>query len=73
MDKYINLLFIKLSQRYKVTIVTIMSYNEEYNRTTKNFKLVIDNKENTKKPIERQSLDFRGKRDLIQAMIKWGE
>jgi len=70
-DKYINILFIKLSQKYKVNIITIMSYNEEYNRTTRNIKLVIDNKPNTKKLIKRQSLDFRSKRDLIQAMMKW--
>lgn len=71
MDKYINILFIKLSQKYKVNIITIMSYNEEYNRTTRSIKLVIDNKPNTKKLIKRQSLDFRSKRDLIQAMMKW--
>ena len=71
MDKYINILFIKLSQKYKVNIITIMSYNEEYSRVTRNFKLSIDNKPNTKKPIKRQSLDFRSKRDLIQVMIKW--
>lgn len=71
MDKYINILFIKLSQKYKVNIITIMSYNEEYNRTTRSIKLVIDNKPKTKKPIERKSLDFRSKRDLIQEMIKW--
>lgn len=71
MDKYINALFIKLSQKYKVNIITIMSYNEEYKRTTRNFKLIIDNKKNTKAPIKRQSLDFSSKIYLIQEMMKW--
>jgi len=70
-DKYINLLFTNMSQKYKVNIISIISYNEEYKRITRNFKLVIDNKPKSKKLIERQSLDFRNKRDLIQEMMKW--
>jgi len=71
MDKYINLLFIKLSQKYKVNIIIMMNYNEEYKRVTRNFKLIMSNKKNCKYKIEKQNLDFRSKRDLIQAMMKW--
>jgi hypothetical protein len=70
MDKYINILFIKLSQKYKVTIITIMSYNNKYKRANKTYKLVIDSK---KKKIERISLDFTSKRALVLEMMKWAE
>jgi hypothetical protein len=68
LDKYINILFIKLSQKYKVNIITIMSYNNKYKRTNKTYKLVIDSK---KKKIERVSLDFTSKRALVLEMMKW--
>jgi hypothetical protein len=70
MDKYINILFIKLSQKYKVTIITIMSYNNKYKRANKTYKLVIDSK---KKKIERMSLDFTSKRALVMEMMKWAD
>lgn len=68
MDKYINQLFIKLSQYYKVSIITVMSYNDTYSRTTRNHKLVINSKV---KKIERISLDFTSKKALVLEMMKW--
>lgn len=70
MDRYINILFLKLSQTYKVTIITIMSYNNKYKRANKSYKLVIDSK---RKKIKRISLDFTSKRALIEEMMKWAD
>ncbi len=70
MDKYINILFIKLSKKYKVTIITIMSYNKKYKRANKTYKLVIDNK-GKRKSIERFSEDYTSKRSLVLEMMKW--
>lgn len=70
MDKYINILFIQLSQKYKVNIITIMSYNNKYKRVNKTYKLVIDSK---RKKIERVSLDFTSKRALVLEMMRWVE
>lgn len=72
MDKYINMLFIQLSQKYKINIITIMSYNEEYGRISRLYKFVIDKKdENSKFPEFRESIEIRGKQSLIQEMMKW--
>lgn len=74
MDKYINMLFIQLSQKYKVNIITIMSYNNKYKRSNKAYKLVIDKKTpNSKYPSEKVSTDINGKRVLVLEMMKWVE
>ncbi len=65
MDKYINLLFIKLSQIYKVSLITVMTYNEEYMRTKKSYNLVLS------KGKKRESIRVSNKRALVQEMIKW--
>lgn len=72
MDKYINMLFIQLSQKYKINIITIMSYNKEYGRISRLYKFVIDKKdENSIFPEFRESIEIRGKQSLIQEMMKW--
>ena len=72
MDKYINQLFIALSQKYKVTVITIMTYNKEYKRSSRFYKLVIDKKtKKSKYPEERISIDINGKRALVLEMMKW--
>lgn len=72
MDKYINILFVQLSKKYKVNIITIMSYNNKYKRVSKLYKLVIDKKsEKSKLPEERISSDFNSKRLLVLEMMKW--
>lgn len=72
MDKYINQLFMALSQKYKVTVITIMTYNDEYKRSSKFYKLVIDKKtKKSKYPEERISIDINGKRALVLEMMKW--
>ncbi len=65
MDKYINLLFIKLSQTYKVSLITIMTYNEEYKKAKKSYNLVLS------KGRKRESIRVTNKRDLIMEMMKW--
>lgn len=72
MDKYINMLLIQISQKYKASIVIIMSYNKKYKRVSKSYKLIIDKKTlKSKYPSERISLDISGKQNLILEMMKW--
>jgi delta-aminolevulinic acid dehydratase/porphobilinogen synthase len=70
MDKYINMLFIKISQKYKINIIVIMSYSSKYKKVSKSYKLVINSK---KKKTDRKSLDFTSKTALIMEMVKWAE
>jgi len=66
MDKYINGLFIRLSQKYNVSLVTILSYNEEDKRSYKTMILKI-------KKGNKLLLDFTSysKRMIILEMAKW--
>ena len=70
MDKYINMLFLKISQNYKISIITIMVYNDKYKKINKSYKLTIDKKK-LKKPDYKFSMEFRSKQYMIQEMIKW--
>lgn len=68
MDKYINQLFITLSQKYKVNIITIMSYSPKYKKVLKNHTLRLENKKDIN---DIHKFETRNKRDLINEMIKW--
>ncbi len=70
MDKYINMLFIQLSQKYKVNIIVIMSYSNKYQKVSKTYRLVIDS---GKEYIDRISLEFTSKRLLVLEMMKWAK
>ena len=70
MDKYINMLFLKISQNYKISIITIMVYNDKYKKINKSYKLTIDKKK-LKKPDYKFSMEFRSKQYMIQEMMKW--
>ncbi len=74
MEKYINILFAELSKKYKINLITIMTYNRKYKKITRTYKLVIDKKnKKSKYPEKRVSLNFYSKRQLILEMIKWKE
>lgn len=68
MDKYVKMLFIKLSQKYKVTITTIMFYNDEHKSIGNIIKLKIANKADGKTI---KIADFSNKRDLVSEMMLW--
>lgn len=69
MDKYIKMLLIKLSPKYKIIITTIMFYNDETNKFSNIIKLKITHKFTGQK----ETIDCNGKRALISELIKWAE
>ena len=79
MDKYIKVLLIQLSQKHdKVLITHIQSYNQDYNKITNIFKLIIKDKsedwiDDIYEKKDTTTIDCRNKRELVQEMIKWVE
>ena len=65
MDKYIRILLIQLSKKYKITIINILTAKD--NKTINIYKIIIkDNKDET-----RLSKDFYNKRDVVGELMKW--
>ena len=69
MDKYIKMLLIKLSPKYKVVVTTIMFYDDENQKFSNIIKLKVTDK--TKK--KDFFTDCYGKRALISELMKWAE
>ena len=67
LDKYIKMLLIKLSPKYKITVTTIMFFDEEKERFSNIIKLYIKNKETRKT----EYIDCNGKRALVGELMKW--
>ena len=68
MDKYINMLFIKISQKYKATLITVMTYNPDYGKTFKEYKLKLKNRKDENDIV---SISTKKKQELIMEMVKW--
>ena len=68
MDKYIKMLLIKISQKYKVTITTIMSYDGEQNRVKNIYKIFIKSKETESVLYDKAVYN---KRNLLSELVKW--
>lgn len=66
-DKYIKMLFIKLSPRYKIIVTTVMFYDDEREKFSNIIKLKIKNRFSG----EIHNADCSGKRELISELIKW--
>lgn len=67
MDKYVKMLLTKLSPRYKVTVTTIMYYDDENERFSNIIKLRMQSRSDG----EIRNIECRGKRELIGELIKW--
>ena len=67
MDKQIRMLLIKLSPRFKITVTTIMSYNDETSR----FSTVIKLRVKRRFDGSVSTSEHYGKRDLISELVKW--
>ena len=67
MDKRIQMLLIKLSQRYKVSVFSFMAYNTDTQRITTKHRLTM------KTHADNLVHDYEcfSKRDLICEMMKW--
>lgn len=62
-DKAIDMLLIKLSKKYKISIIEIRKYNEEFNRVTKSYTVNYENIRNKHSYNEKES--FKSKRALV--------
>ena len=67
-DKYIKILIIKISQKYKITITNIMTYDDEDNRIKNIFKILIKEKYGKNALCEKTVYN---KRSLISELMKW--
>lgn len=70
MDKYIKMLIIKLSEKYHVTVTTIMFSGNEAGRVSNVIKFKLMDKEREKIIYTK---DCNGKRELVSEMVKWAE
>lgn len=61
-DRTIDVLLIKLSKKYKISIVEVRKYNEEFNRVTKSYTVNYENMRDEYSYNERES--FKNKRAL---------
>ena len=67
MDKYIKMLLIKLSPKYKITVTTIMYYNDEKQK----FSNIIKLRRKQRFDGEVYTTDCSGKRALVSELVKW--
>jgi hypothetical protein len=66
MDRYIKMLMAKLSQRYRITLVHITSYNPKKKRLTDVF--TLDIRQSGKKLHYKT---YYSKRDVVLALAAW--
>ena len=73
MDKYIRMLLLKLSQRYKVTITNIMYVSEDTGRIGTSFNIRIAEKRKAEDEREKVISEHRcrSKRDLVNYMANY--
>lgn len=62
-DRTIDMLLIKLSKKYKISIVEVRKYNDEFNRVTKSYTVNYENIKDEYSYNERES--FKSKRALV--------
>ena len=67
MDRYIKMLLIKLSPDYKITITTIMYYDDEKQRFHNIIKLYVKDRKTHKT----KYIDCYGKRALVGELMRW--
>lgn len=67
-DKYIKMLLIKLSGRYRIIFTHKMFWSDEKERLTNIFNLRISNKGGGKLLLDQ---NFFGKRDVVSELMKW--
>lgn len=70
MDKYIKLLLIKLSTKYKITLINFMNYDDEKQRFKNRFNLRIVNRQTD------EAAEIRpiyGKQAVINELMQWLE
>ena len=68
MDKRIRMLLIKLSERYKVTIFTFMTYNAERSKVSTKLRLTMKTRD---KDALVHEYECFSKRDLVCEMMRW--
>jgi len=68
MDKYVRMMLIKLSQKFKVTITTVLYYNDEKQKFTEAIKIRRVSKFNKK---EIAKAECFGKRALVVLLSEW--
>lgn len=68
MDKYIKMMLIKLSEKYKATVTSIMFYDAEKQRIKTVVKLRIAHKGSNEAIAE---CSCYNKRELVGEMMKW--
>lgn len=67
MDQHIKMLLVKLSSKYKITVTTVMYYDDEKQKFHNLVKLYVKDRETHKT----NYIDCYGKRSLIVELMKW--
>lgn len=71
MDKYIKILLIQLSSKYKISLITVMTNDKK--KINSFYKLVIKGKRGKNKDKLLLSKDYYSKRDIVSELLKWEE